>query len=340
MKTFLKYFGLLLLVLILIYTALCYFGPKNFDTDESTTIDAPTPVVFNLVNSLQKAALWNNWSLSDSSMVTSYNDIAEGVGAESKWDSQTQGKGVQRIVESIKNEKVSTRLEFEGFSGDNIADFILSPSGEGTNLQWTFESGSDLPFLMRGMMMIKGVTSDMEKNYQAGLENIKRIAEERAQRGIYNGYTIQLKELGERNYLIKRGQIPMSSAEKFYSNSLSSLFRILQQTGVEMDGTPCGLYYNWDFETSTADMAAAIPLAEAISIDGAKSLQIPVGQVIQVDHYGDSESSAAAHYAIDDYMKDYGLFQELPIVEEYITDASTEEDPSKWLTRISYYYSE
>ena len=60
MKTFLKYFGILLLVLILIYVTLCFFGPKNFDTDESTAIDAPEPVVFNLVNSLQKSALWNN----------------------------------------------------------------------------------------------------------------------------------------------------------------------------------------------------------------------------------------------------------------------------------------
>ncbi len=340
MKTFLKYFGLFLLVLILIYAALCFFGPKDFNTDESTSINAPAPVVFNLVNSLQKAALWNDWSLTDTAMVSTYNNVLEGVGAESNWESPSQGKGSQKIIESIKNEKVSTQLTFEGWDGVNTADFILTPSNDGTDLRWTYKSGSDLPFLMRGAFMVMGMKGSMKNSYRAGLENIKRISEERAQKSLYNGYTITLVELGERNYLIKRGEVPISSAEKFYSNSLTSLFGILQNSGVEMAGRPCGLYYKWDFETSTADMAAAIPLSDALSIDGASSLQIPEGQVIQVDHYGDSEASANAHFAIDDYMKDNGLFQELPMVEEYITDASTEKDPAKWLTRISYYYSE
>ena len=340
MNSFLKYFGLLLLALILIYGALCYFGPKNFNTDESISIDAPAPVVFNLVNSLQKAALWNDWSLSDTAMVSTYNDIAEGVGAEGNWESPSQGQGSQKIIESIKNEKVSTQLAFDGWDGVNTADFLLTPSGDKTDLRWTFESGSDLPFLRRGAFMVMGLKGSMKNSYRAGLDNIKRIAEERAQKGLYNEYTINLLQVGERNYLIKRGEVPMSSADKFYTNGITSLFGILQQSGVEMDGRPCGLYYKWDFETSTADMAAAIPLAEALSIDGASSLQIPEGQVIQVDHYGDSASSANAHFAIDDYMKDNGLFQELPIVEEYITDASTEENPDKWLTRISYYYTE
>ena len=340
MKTFLKYFGIFLLLLILIYAVLCFLGPKNFNTDESTSIDAPAPVVFNLVNSLQKAELWNDWSLTDTAMVTSYNNVVSGVGAESSWESPSQGKGSQKIVESNKNEKVRTQLAFEGWDGVNTADFLLTPSADGTDLQWTFESGSDLPFFMRGAFMVMGMKGSMKKSYKAGLANIKRIAEERAQNSLYGGYTINLVELGERNYLMKRGEVPMSSAEKFYSNSLTSLFAVLQESGVEMEGRPCGLYYKWDFETSTADMAAAIPIAEALSIDGASSLQIPEGQVIQVDHYGDSASSADAHYAIDDYMKDNGLFQELPMVEEYITDSSTEKDPSKWLTRISYYYSE
>lgn len=340
MKRFLKYFGLFLFALILIYGALCFFGPKNFNTDESISIDAPAPVVFNLVNSLQKAALWNDWSLSDTAMVSTYNNIVEGVGAESNWESPSQGKGSQKIVESIKNEKVSTQLAFDGWNGVNTADFLLTSSGDKTDLRWTFESGGDLPFFMRGAFMVMGLKGSMRDSYRAGLDNIKRIAEERALKGLYNGYTINLIQLGERNFLVKRGEVPMSSAEKFYSNSLTSLFGILQQSGVEMDGRPCGLYYNWDFENSTADMAAAIPLAEALSIDGASSLQIPEGQVIQVDHYGDSASSADAHYAIDDYMKDNSLFQELPMVEEYITDASTETDPAKYLTRISYYYSE
>ncbi len=340
MKTLFKYLGIAVLIAILVYAALCYFGPKDFNTEESINVEAPAPVVFNLVNSLQKSALWNDWSLSDSTMQTTYNYVVSGVGAESTWTSASQGTGTQKIVESVKNQKVTTQLEFDGWDGVNTADFILTEAGKNTDLTWTFESGSEVPFLLRGVMLVSGATSSMKKSYRKGLENIKAIAEERAKKGLYSGYTIQLKELGERNYVVKRGEIPMDNAQQFYSNSLSSLFGLMQKSGLEMDGTPCGLYYKWDFESGTADMAAAIPVSEAISIDGATSLQIPEGSVIQVDYYGDSEGSAAAHFAIDDYMKDNSLYQNPPVVEEYITDISTEKDPAKWLTRITYYYSE
>ena len=340
MKTLLKCLGIFLLLAILIYAALCYFGPKNFNTDEVITVEAPASVVFNLVNSLQKSALWNDWSLTDSTMQTEYNDIATGVGAESSWSSATQGKGTQKIVESVKNQKVSTQLEFEGWDGVNNADFLLTESGKNTDLRWTFESGSDVPFLMRGFFMVLGMKGSMKNSYRAGLENIKRIAEERAKKSLYSGYTIQLKELGERNYVVKRGVIPMENSQQFYSNSLASLFALMQKSGLEMDGRPCGLYYDWNFESGTADMAAAIPITDPISIEGATTVQMPEGSVIQVDYYGDSEGSAAAHFAIEEYMNDNSFYPNMPIVEEYITDASTEEDPAKWLTRITCNYSE
>ena len=33
----------------------------------------------------------------------------------------------------------------------------------------------------------------------------------------------------------------------------------------------------------------------------------------------------------------YGLLSDVPAVEEYLTDPGQEKDPSKWLTRITYY---
>jgi effector-binding domain-containing protein len=39
-------------------------------------------------------------------------------------------------------------------------------------------------------------------------------------------------------------------------------------------------------------------------------------------------------------MKDYNMYEEYPVVEEYMTDPATEKNPEKWLTRITYYFSE
>jgi len=67
------------------------------------------------------------------------------------------------------------------------------------------------------------------------------------------------------------------------------------------------------------------------------SLTVSEGRALQVDYYGDSSKSSEAHYAIDEYMKDYGLLNDPPIIEENVTDVTQEKDPNKWLTRITYY---
>ena len=43
---------------------------------------------------------------------------------------------------------------------------------------------------------------------------------------------------------------------------------------------------------------------------------------------------------MDEYMKDFGLLNNPPIIEEYVTDPSTEKDPAKWLTKIIYYIAQ
>jgi len=100
---------------------------------------------------------------------------------------------------------------------------------------------------------------------------------------------------------------------------------------------PGGLFYKWDETNGTTDMAASIPVKESIEIAGTNLHTIPAGKAIQVDYYGDYAGSAEAHYAIDEYMNDYGILSNVPIVEEYVTDPTEEKDPKKWLTKITYY---
>ena len=84
-------------------------------------------------------------------------------------------------------------------------------------------------------------------------------------------------------------------------------------------------------------MAAAIPVKEALALKNYISLDIPSKKAIQIDYFGDYAGTAEAHSAMDDFLLDHGLFKEVPVIEEYVTDPSTESDPSKWLTKVTYY---
>jgi len=319
---------------------LCALGPKSFDLVRSTEVKAPAPVVFNLINSFKQMDQWNAWSVEDTTNKVTYNDILSGVGAESTWDSDVNDKGRQKIIESIPNQKVRTELEFEGWDGMSHAEFNLNEENGVTNVSWALESGDPLPFLYRGFALLSGMKKSIKRSYDDGLVNLKKIAEERANESIYEGYQIKELILEEKNYVMNRQEVRLDKIQQFYASNLGVLFSKVQAAGVEMTGMPCGLFFRYDEAKGVADMASAIPVEEPINIDGASAFNFPSKKAIQVDFYGDYSQTGAAHQAIDLYMADRGYLQDVPIIEEYITDPTTEKDPSKWLTRVTYYFSE
>lgn len=337
MKKFLIYLGIILLVAILGYLAACYFGPKNMNVEETLKIDAPAPIVFNLVNDIKKMEEWNDWNLQDTGMVVTYSGPSQGVGATGTWTNSKYGDGSQEIIESVENEKLKTKLSFEGWDGDNFGIFHFVPNGlNATDVTWSFE-GSDIPFLFRAMMF--NGKSQMSTSYQEGLNNLAKIAKQRVAHQ-YNGYTIKQIDMPERHFVINRQEVKVANMQQFYATNLGQLFGKVQAGGVEMDGMPCGLFFRMDQRDGMVDMAAAIPIKQAVSISGADSYAIDAKRGLQIDYLGDYQGVSAAHTAMSEYLRDRGYLQDHPVIEEYVTDPGTEPDPSKWLTRVSYYYSE
>lgn len=335
---YLKYPLFILLGLIILFLATCFIGPKDLDVTESIKIDAPAQMIYGLVNNLQESEKWNAWSKQDSTMVTTYNDIASGVGANSSWTSEAMGNGSQKIIESEANKRVRTQLNFEGFTGDNFAEFNIGKSGSGHEVSWSFE-GSPLPFWMRGFALITGMKKDMTNSYNEGLEGIKRLAEERAS-GTYDGYAIQEVDMQERHFVMIRQEVETANIQQFYATNLGAIFLKVQKAGQEMSGMPCGLFFkNIEGNGSTTDMAAAIPVVNPISIEGSNSYSIPEQRAVTLDFYGDYNQTIKGHNAIRKYMKDRGYLQDPPIIEEYVTDPTVVKDVSKWLTKVTYYFS-
>lgn len=335
----LKYLVLPLLLLVGIYCILCAVGPKNLNVERSTEIEAPKQAVFNLVNNIESWEKWSSWNLRDSAMVITYPGKVEGVGAKSEWISEQEGNGTQEIVESIPGQKVRTKLVFDGWDEPSHANFTLQESGNKTKASWSMES-SELPFLMRGMMMVMGMKGDIKNNYDESLGNLKQLVETRVNDKVYNGYTINDINLPEKHYVYNRQEVAMDRVQQFYSRNLGALFSKVQNAGISMDaGMPCGLFYSFNEKNQTADMAAAIPTKESLIIPDASSVTLPAKRAIQVDYYGDYDNTVKAHDAIEAFLKDNGLFNDYPVIEEYVTDPTEVKDPDKWLTKVTYYVS-
>lgn len=334
----LKWFLIIVAAIILLYLLCCVIGPKDVNMTRSTTMKASPAQAFNLVNDLPKWESWSPWSERDTSMVINYPGKTEGIGASYTWKGDLSGTGSLEIIESSKNESLKTELKFGGYDGSSFGIWNFEKEDDETKVSWRQEA-EPIPFMVRGMMLLRGAKKSMANDFDEGLENIKAIAEERA-KGIYDGYKINNVELAEKHFVLNRQMVNIDQLQAFYMRNLPSISVEVSKAGLDTDGMPCGLFYKWDEVNGKTDMAAAIPVKKAVNLKGLMSTTIDARKALQVDYYGDYSGTQAAHFAIDAYVKDHGLFTDFPIIEQYVTDPGTEEDPSKWLTQVTYYLAQ
>ena len=335
MRTFLKFLIILLAIIAIGALILMAVSPKKMVLTESDTMEAPPTVIYNIVNDFKKWEEWSPWAEMDPNAVNTYSKKTEGKGATWGWKGNKDvGEGFQTITESVPYESINTALKFNGFDGESKSNWTFEKEGEKTKVTWDFD-GAETPFVFRPFnLLMKG---KLKKTYKQGLANIRQIVEERAKNKNYNGFVINEIYVGEKNYVMNRQQVSMENITQFYAQNLGALFTKAQGAELEMDGMPSGLFYSWNQSNGTTDMAAAIPTKTPANIPGFISQTLPDGKAVQVDYYGDYSKTEAAHNAIDAYLKDHGLLVNYPVIEEYVTDPTTEKDPSKWLTKITYY---
>ena len=335
MKKLAKYLIIILSITLVLSIVLMAVSPKNLVVEKSIKIEAPANVCYNLVNDLGKWELWSPWFQLDPEAEHTYSDITYGAGAKWNWKgNEDLGEGSQTIIENDENNAVKMALEFQGWDGESFSDWVFTEKDGATEISWDFQ-GSDTPFFFRPFNLL--MKSGLAKSYKEGLAALKGLAEERYSKNIYRGFEIKQTELEERNFVVSRQVVAFENMQQFYAQNLGSLFGRVQAAGLEMQGMPCGLFFDYDEMAQETDMAAAIPIASDVTIEGIMSHRIPAGMAIQLDYRGDYQGLKEAHTAIDEYMKDRLLLSNPPVVEEYITDPGQEKDPSKWLTRISYY---
>lgn len=324
-----------LLIFIVLLLVLAYFLPRKMEMSVSGNVDAPAKYAYNILNDFKNQEKWDPWLTKDTTMTFSYGEKTMGEGAYVDYSSQSFGAGRTTRATSVQDEKILLTTDSEDMGGASMS-YDLVADGDKSKLTWGFNSEIGWPMNLMSFFF----KSSMKKDMKIGIANISKIANDRFKNRLYDGYQVNQEVRESINYVTNRDVVPFAQSDKFYTQNLQPLFLKIQKSGVKMEGNSCALVYNYDFANNTLDMATAIPIAEEVAIEGAGSETLDQGKVLVVDYYGDRQGTMPAHLAIDDYMRDRGLFNEYPVVEEYITDPTEEKDPSKWLTKVIYYLSE
>lgn len=333
----LKIIGVILLILIAAYLVACLMGPKRVDASRSTLINAPRALVYNTVADLTTWKEWSAWTQDDTTMTITMGETTRGKGASYSW-TDPSGGGTLEIIEAEPYSKLKSQIGFGSFPGYSNGTWIFADSGEQTFVTWSMTNDTDIPFFARGVLYT--LNSDIGKDFEKGLSNLKKLTEEKAMPPYsYRNFEIKVEEVGARNYLAHRKTISMAETEMqaFFGTQYGHLMGQLLKAGVEMDGAPSALYYSWDEKAGMTDVAAAIPVKSEVAVMKHDTLiSLPASRAAILDYYGSYDNLEEAHYAIDDLFVDFGYELQLPVVEEYITDPMAEPDTSRWLTRIVY----
>ena len=168
-----------IVIVVLIAGVLVYATtkPDTFSVSRSASIKAPPEKIFAVINDFHRWPDWSPWEQLDPDMKRTQGGAASGKGATYAWEGNSKaGAGRMEIIESTPASKVAIQLDFiKPFEGHNITEFVLVPQGDATNLSWTMHGPT--PYVSKLMQVFVSMDSLIGKDFEAGLANLKALAE-------------------------------------------------------------------------------------------------------------------------------------------------------------------
>ena len=170
---------ILIIFVVIIAAVLIYAAtrPNDFVVSRSASIKAPAEAIFPLINDFRRWPEWSPFEKLDPAMRRTLSGADSGIGAAYAWEGNSKaGKGSMEITASVPFSQVSLKLDFEKpFRANNIVDFSLSPSGDATTVTWAMRGAR--PFIAKLMGLFMDFDNLIGKDFEAGLDNLRRLAE-------------------------------------------------------------------------------------------------------------------------------------------------------------------
>ncbi|MFN0016238.1 MAG: SRPBCC family protein [Saprospiraceae bacterium] len=332
----LKFLLYLILGLGLLWVALGVFGKKDYHIERSLEIDAPKDVVYEQVRLFKNFSSWSPWAPLDPKMKTSIEGTDGTVGAVYKWSGNDDVGTGQETITALAPDRIDFEVKFiEPFESTSPSYLLFAENGKKTKVTWAFDMHIAFPW--NGLAMFTDMDAGVGKDYEKGLENLKKVCEAIAHKK-YRGYEVAVEDIPQRFYVGVRKTVPFQDMQTFFETTFGNAMASVEKNGATLSGAPAGLFWSYNEQAGSADMAAAMPVAADGKFGGGMSV-FPIGgsQALVISYYGSYEKTGEAHYAMDEYMAEKNLQSIPPVIEEYITDPGKEPDTSKWLTRVVYF---
>ncbi len=330
-----KIFWRVLFGLIILFLILGFLTPKHHFIKREAVIDAPKELIHDQINELKKWDTWSPWEQEDPSIKKTYGPSTSGSGSYYSWDSKHSGKGKMTIIKSTPD-SINTEVVFVGM-GTAKSTYSFTKQDLYTNVVWNFNY--DTPFPWNVVNWIMGGDKSVGKQFEKGLASLKQVCEQlkTTSEKKYRGYSVKTFELASILYAFKRKTITIKEIPSFLGKSFDELTKVIKEQKVNIIGPNASLYWSLDPDKNESDIGAAFPVDKTISGNTEMTTIELGGKAVMIDYYGAYKGLSEAHNAIEDYLKDKSLKRKSPVIEQYVIDARSQRDTSKWLTKLIYF---
>lgn len=152
-----------------------------------------------------------------------------------------------------------------------------------------------------------------------------------------NGYPVSVRDEEARPILSIRTTCRMDQISQTLGSLYGQIGVYMGRSGAQFAGQPLAIYHEYDPNKNEVDLEAAIPVNKTVKgNDRISFTHTPAGDTAVLEFSGPYEELQKGHDAMDAFLKKHGFEKNGPPWEVYITDPTTQPDPSKWRTDIHY----
>jgi len=143
----------------------------------------------------------------------------------------------------------------------------------------------------------------------------------------------ELVEMGPRPAAVVRATMAVSDLPSFFGRALGAVAAAAAGQGRELVGEPFAFYPG--APTDVVEVAAGFPVSVAVEpADDVVPMELPGGRVATTVHVGPYDTMQKTYAEMHAWMAGQGLTPADHMWEVYLSDPSTEPDPSTWRTQI------
>jgi len=155
--------------------------PNTLRVQRAISVKAPADRIFPLINDFHQWRIWSPYENKDTAMKRSYDGAESGKGAVYAWEGNNNvGSGRMEILEASVPSKIRISSISSSRSKAQHREFTMLPQGDVTNLTWTMVGPA--VFMSKLMHVFINLDRMIGRDFEVGLANLKKLAEEIAER--------------------------------------------------------------------------------------------------------------------------------------------------------------